>query len=186
MRKIAVTGNIAAGKSAVENILRAKGFKVIDADVIAHELLVNNHKVTEAFKEFDIFEDNGISRKKLGTLVFENHDLRKRLEDILHPEIKDKIYEFFLNNRYEKYVFASVPLLFEAGMQGLFDEIVFVYADDDIRLARLMERNGFSREEALLRMNSQMPQQDKIEKSDFIIENNGSIDELKKQIDALF
>lgn len=79
-------------------------------------------------------------------------------------------------------VFISIPLLFETGFDALFDKIIFVQCDDDIRLQRLMRRNDFTEEQALKRMNAQLPQKEKMQKSDFIIYNNSSLEDLEKQV----
>ena len=104
------------------------------------------------------------------------------MENILHPQIREKIKEFFEQNQNEKYLFVGIPLLFEANMTDLFDKIIFIYADDDIRLKRLLLRNGYSVEYAKARLNSQMRQEKKTQKSDYVINNNGSIEELIKNI----
>lgn len=186
MRKIAITGNIASGKSVVENILKSKAYKVLDTDVVAHEILANSIEAKEAFKDFDIFENGVISRPKLGKIVFADNILLKKLESIIHPQVIKKIDEFFLQNQDEKYVFVSVPLVFEANMQGMFDAIMFIAADEDIRIERLMKRNGFSKEDALRRIKSQMPQDEKLARVDFIIDNNTTVQELEKQINTIF
>lgn len=183
MIKIAICGNIASGKSTVQKFIEAKGFKVLDTDEVAHVLLsVKNSELLEVFKTYDVFENADFSREKLGKLVFANPDLKKKLEDVLHPQIRQEICNFFEQNKKEKLLFVGIPLLFEANMQDLFDKILFIYTDNDIRLKRLLLRNGYSIEYAKARLNSQMRQEEKTQKSDYVINNNGSIEELIKNI----
>lgn len=184
MISIAIVGNIASGKSTVENVLRKKGYKVFDSDIIAHEVLDDlSEKILEAFKGYDISENGKISRQKLGALVFDDKNLKEKLENIVHPEIKVRIKKIFEENKLEKYIFVSIPLLFEVGWRNLFDKILFIYTEDKIRLNRLMQRNNFTKDEALARIKSQLPQEEKVKVSDFIINNNHSIDVLQKYIE---
>lgn len=184
MISIAIVGNIASGKSTVENVLRKKGYKVFDSDIIAHEVLDDlSEKIFEAFKDYDISENGKISRQKLGALVFDDKNLKEKLENIVHPEIKDRLKKIFEENKLEKYIFVSIPLLFEIGWRNLFDKILFIYTEDKIRLNRLMQRNNFTKDEALARIKSQLPQEEKVKVSDFIINNNHSIDVLQKYIE---
>ena len=176
--KIAITGNIASGKSQIENILTRMGFPVYDSDCIAHEVLDN---ITEFFG-YDVFTDGKIDRKKLGSLVFSNPELRYKLENITHPQIKSVIQELFDKHKSDKYIFVSVPLLYEAGFDTIFDKVLFVSVDKELQLSRLMERNNLTKEEALLRISSQIPQEEKILKADYVIENNSSLDALNVQI----
>lgn len=183
MIKFALCGNIASGKSTVQKLLENHGYKVLDTDKVAHELLtVNNSELYLVFKNLDVFENGEFSREKLGKLVFADKEIKQKLENILHPQIRKKIKEFFDKNQNEKYLFVGIPLLFEAGMTDLFDKIVFIYADDDIRLKRLLHRNGYSVDYAKARLNSQMRQEEKAQKSDYVINNNGSIEELNFKI----
>ena len=184
MISIAIVGNIASGKSTVENVLRKKGYKVFDSDIIAHEVLDDlSEKILEAFKDYDISENGRISRQKLGALVFDDKNLKEKLENIVHPEIKDRLKKIFEENKLEKYIFVSIPLLFEVGWRNLFDKILFIYTEDKIRLNRLMQRNNFTKDEALARIKSQLPQEEKVKVSDFIVNNNHSIDVLQKYIE---
>lgn len=187
MIKFALCGNIASGKSTVQKLLENQGYRVLDTDKVAHELLtVNNSELFLEFKKFDVFENGEFSREKLGKLVFTNKEIKQKLENILHPQIREKIKEFFEQNQNEKYLFVGIPLLFEANMTDLFDKIIFIYADDDIRLKRLLLRNNYSLDYAKARINSQMRQEEKAQKSDYVIYNNGSIEELNVNIIKLF
>lgn len=182
MIKVAIVGNIASGKSELEKYLFNSGFVVLDTDVMAHDVLVDTADVAKAFEEYDVFEYGLLSREKLGKLVFSNEELKERLENIVHPLIKENIKESFETFADEDFVFISVPLLFEVGWEDLFDKIIFVKADDDIRLERLIKRNGYGREYAQVRLSSQGSQDGKISKSDYVIENNSSKEEFYANI----
>lgn len=173
MIKVAITGNIASGKSAVEKILLEKGYKVFDTDKIAHEILKNNEDVKNIFGTTD--------RKELGKIVFDNQEKLKQLEEIIHPKVKEEILKIFEIE--EEIVFISVPQLFESGFDKLFDKIIFISADERIRLERLMKRNSLNLEDAQKRISAQLNENEKIKKSDFLIENNSNIENLTEKID---
>lgn len=184
MKKIAICGNIASGKTTVQKFLEGKGYKVLDTDEVSHELLtIKNKELFGAFKHLDVFDDSGeFSRYKVGQLIFSNEEYRKKIAEIMHPQIAREIEKFFDENKSEELLFVGIPLLFEANMQGMFDKILFVYADDDIRLKRLLARNNYTLTHAKARMNSQMTQEKKIQMSDYIINNNGDLEELHKNL----
>ena len=183
MIKIAITGNIASGKSAVEKLLSAKGFTVYDTDKIAHEILENSNEVRLAFKDFDILTNDKIDRKKLGDIVFSNKNLLQKLEAIIHPLVKDILLEIFEKDDF--IVFVSVPQLFEAGFETLFDKIVFITAPEETRIERLMGRNNLTREDALKRIAAQEKDETKIPKCNFVIQNNADLTNLERQVNGL-
>ena len=190
MIKIAITGNIAAGKSAAEKLLSEQNFSVADTDKITHFLLENskevNEKISYCFKGYDIFkESRNIDRQKLGKIVFNNKELLKKLEDIVHPAVIDEINLFFEKNTDKNAVFVSVPLLYECNLSHIFDKVILIYANDNIRKKRLTEKRGFSPEDAENRMKSQMPQEEKIKSADFVIYNNSDLLNFSKQLNSV-
>ena len=187
MIKIGLTGNIAAGKSFVINIFEDLGIPAVSADNIVHDLYEHDdfihNKVVEIFKNYDIFSENKIDRKKIGEIIFSNGKIKKELETLLHKEVIKKISDFFDENKDKKIAVAEIPLLFENHYENLFDKIIMVYANDDLRFDRIKKRNNFDDEYIKKIMNSQLSQDLKREKSDFVIINeNKTSDELKKEI----
>ena len=179
MIKVGLCGKIAAGKSEAEKILRDKGFLVVDLDEVSHLLLEDNEAVRcKILEEFHTLE-----RKELAKIVFNDNLKRARLEEIIYPVLREKILDFFNENNNEKMLFVSGALLYEAGFDCLFDEIIFVDAPLDIRLERLMKRNNFSKEEAMKRINSQMNGFEY--NTGLIINNNAGLDNLQKEVERV-
>ncbi len=182
MIKFALVGNIASGKTTVQSYLEEFGYAVLDTDLVCHELLENSVEIEEAFSAYDVFDNGKISRAKLGKLVFENEQLKKTLENLLYPDLIGEIKSFFEANKDKNVVFVAAPQLFEAGMGDLFDKILFVYSDDDLRLERLIHRNNYTNSYARCRMAAQISQNEKVEKSDYVIYNNSDLQTLKAEI----
>lgn len=183
MLKVALTGNIASGKSFVEAVLSGYGYQVYDTDMIAHKILATSLDVREAFSNYDILNHKGqISREKLGKIIFAKPEMKKILEEIIHPQVKQELMKIFQFMQNEEIIFISIPLLFEAHFEEMFDKTIFVQADDTLRLERLMVRNDLTKEEAELRIKSQIPQEEKIKKVDFVIRNNSSVKEFEEEI----
>lgn len=186
MIKVAIVGNIAAGKSEVEKILKQIGYVVYDADKIAHNILDNlSAQLVDIFGG-EIIIDGKISRQHLAEIVFNDNNKLEQLNNLIHPEVIKDINKHFERHKNDEYVFVSVPLLFEANMQTMFDKILFVYCDDNLRIERLMKRNNLDKATALQRMISQVSQEEKIQKSDYVIRNEGSLEDLGQQIKKLF
>jgi dephospho-CoA kinase len=183
MKKIAITGNIAAGKSVAQTYLERLGFLVFDCDKAGHEALKSD-LIKKAFAGYDVFDANGeILRRKMGMLVFGDEKLRRKLEKLSHPIVLEKMNEFFDENRNAKVLFVSVPLLFEVGLGEMFDAVIFVDADSDIRERRLAARDCLTANEVQARTAAQLPSKEKVRRSDFVITNNSSLDEMFQQLD---
>lgn len=178
MLKVALTGNIASGKSSVQLFLEKQGYPVLDTDIVCHELLENSVEIAEAFSGYDVFHNGILSREKLGKLVFSDPKLKKMLENLLYPDLIAEMQAFFAVHSGNKFVFVGIPQLFEAGMENLFDRTVLVYCDDEIREQRLIARNGYTKEYAKTRMTSQLSQDIKAQKVDYVIYNNSTIEDL--------
>lgn len=183
MLKVAITGNIASGKSAVEKILKEMDYPFLDTDKVAHKILEENAQIPESFREFDILNNDGtVSREKLGKIVFADKTQLKKLESIIHPLVKTEISAFFEQNKQRNLAFVGIPQLFESNMQELFDRIVLIYCEDKIRLERLLQRNNYSVEYAKTRLNAQIPQDKKKELCDYTINNSGTLDDLSLNV----
>jgi dephospho-CoA kinase len=181
MLKIALVGNIASGKSTVENFLSELGYRVFDSDKICHNILETSQEIFDVFKDYDVLDNGKINREKLGQLIFSSPDLKKKLEEMTYKDLKIEFNNIFTKYGNEKFIFISVPLLFEAQMENLFDKTIFIFCDNSKRLERLIKRNGYSLEYAKIRMSAQIPQEEKLKKADYIIYNNSSIENLKAQ-----
>ena len=164
-------------------------YPVIDTDKIVHNLFVEsddlNRELRTAFGNFDICTNHLIDRKKLARIVFSDKKLLAKLEKITHPYIIDEVMKFFEQNSDANFTFVAVPLLYEVNWGYLFDKVIMVAADEEIRLNRLMCRRNLTKEDALKRMNAQIPQDEKIKFADFVIYNNTNYVDLSAQINKV-
>ena len=185
---IGLTGSISTGKTQVSNYLRDRGEKVIDADLIAREVVdlgPVKEKIKEAFGE-NIYKDDELDRKALGEIVFRDKEKRQVLNEIEHPEIYRIILEEIKNSKGS--VFVDIPLLFESQhlneKYGLdFDEVWLVYVSRETQVKRLIKRDRISKGYALEKINSQMSVEDKKNMADVIIDNSGSLEKTFKQVE---
>lgn len=189
MRIIGLTGGIATGKSQVSSILSELGAMVIDADIVAREVVQKGLPAWQQLKDTfgeEYFLSNGeLNRRKLGQLVFSHPDELAKLNSITHPAIKAKIEERINDLKVQGYngiVVVDAALLLEAGWETMVDQVWVVDAPIEKRIERLMNRDNLTRDQALSRINSQMSQQERIAKADKIIYNNSNIDSLKEQV----
>lgn len=185
---IGLTGSISSGKSQVSNYLRDKGEKVIDADLIAREVVdLKNvkEKIKEAFGE-NIYVDDKLDRSGLAEIVFRDEEKRQILNEIEHPEIYRIILEEVKKSKGR--VFVDIPLLFESEELNKkynlnFDEIWLVYVDKKEQVKRLMKRDDISEDFALKKINSQMSLEEKKKLADVIIDNSSTLSETFRQVE---
>jgi len=189
---IGLTGGIACGKSTVANILRQKGILVIDADEISREITKKGkpawQEIKEEFGEEVIGPDGEILRKKLAQIVFNNPTKLATLNQITHPRITKQLTEILAEikaKKSQRIIVIEVPLLFECGLQDIFDEVWVVKAPQSVMIERLIKRDSLSKEDALKRISSQMPLTQKAQLADRVIENSSSVNDLKKQIEDI-
>ncbi|BBM41213.1 dephospho-CoA kinase [Leptotrichia shahii] len=192
---IGLTGGIGTGKSTVSQILRNKGFSVIDLDVISHKVIEFPSVVEKIVRNFgkEVLENNNdgnrtVSREKLGKIIFSDREKRFTLNSIMHPEILRIMHKKILeceskNEKENKIIFVEIQLLFEVQWEKEFDYILLVAAKRDIQVRRVLERDKRSEKEAWDIINSQMSLDEKRGKSDFVIENDGNIDDLNRKVD---
>ena len=184
---IGITGSIACGKSTVSDYLKDKGYTIIDADKLGHVALTSEdvkRRLSETFGA-NILVNNEISREVLGRLVFGNDNNLKKLNNIIHPKIKELILKLQEQHKDEDRVFLDIALLYEANFVDLVEKVAVVYVDEDVQLERLMTRNFLSKEEALKRIESQMSPQEKASLGDFVINNSYSKQDTFQQIDEI-
>ncbi|MFA7056350.1 MAG: dephospho-CoA kinase [Candidatus Cloacimonadales bacterium] len=183
---IGITGSIASGKSELVKLLQQQNFKIHSTDLLGHgvlNLFTVKQRLVEEFGG-DIVINNQVDRTKLGNAVFGNPRKLKLLNSITHPYILLMMKEL-VSNCTEKQIFFEVPLLFEANLESHFDYIITVSTTKDIQLKRLMARNKLDEEQAMLKINSQLPNYVKEVKANYIINNDGAIEDLQPQVKEL-
>tara|TARA_B100000945_G_scaffold74648_2_gene57359 strand:+ start:2116 stop:2703 length:588 start_codon:yes stop_codon:yes gene_type:complete len=186
MIKIGLTGGIGTGKSLVSDILNKLGAHVISGDALGHEAYLPGTKgfdqVVGAFGEEIVGDDGFVDRKKLGPIVFSDPANLDLLNSIMHPLIYEMIKDRMKDVSGIPLVVVEAAVLIEAKWQDLFDEIWVVTSDQEIVISRLAERNNLSRNDAISRIQSQMPQDERITHAHVEIDNSGTILDLEKAV----
>lgn len=183
---IVVTGGIASGKSLVSAWFEKKGYRVIYADRIGHECMKNAEVKSEIRERFgnDVFDNDMLNRKKLGQQVFGNNRKLAQLNSILHPRIRKTMSEIIRASKNKILIF-EIPLLFENNLESCFDYIITVSTVKQEQIRRLKARDGIDQENALKRIETQLSDDYKRKKADFVIDNNGSGDDCIRQLSYL-
>lgn len=186
---IGLTGGIASGKSTVARLLQAKGARVIDADVVAREVVEPGteglRKVTETFGSGVLNPDGTLSREALAKVAFSDNNKRLQLEALLHPLIKQRTLEL-IDSAVEDVVVYAVPLLVEANVDYPFDLVVTVEAGVENQIQRMVSGRSLSEADARARIAAQTSSQERVARADVVIDSSGPIEQLSPQVDELW
>ncbi|MEM5592011.1 dephospho-CoA kinase [Niallia circulans] len=180
---VGLTGGIASGKSTISSYYQSLNIPIIDADIESRLAVEKGEpayiKIAAHFGKEVLHSDGTLNRQKLGEIIFSNEEERRVLNSIVHPDVRRRMEEKQRQavEAGEKVVILDIPLLFENKLNHTVDRTILVYVDQDTQIARLMKRNDLSYEQALKRINAQMPLQEKLALADEVINNNGSMEE---------
>ncbi|MCC7404410.1 MAG: dephospho-CoA kinase [Bdellovibrionales bacterium] len=191
MKWVGLTGGMGTGKSTVAQLLRERGFAVVDADDLARRAVAAN---TEGFKQVvaafgtEVVGASGeLDRSRLGKFVFQRPDQLLRLEKIIHPIVRqlalaerDRLAQSGCH-----VAFYDVPLLFEKNLENMFDEVILVYAPESAQVSRVVKRDRLSEAEVRARLAAQIPIEEKRRRADRVIDNSGTLEELRRQVQGL-
>ena len=190
MLRVGLTGGIGAGKSEVSRRLAAHGAVIIDADLVAREVVEPGTEglaeVAEAFGSEVLRPDGGLDRGRLGDLVFADPELRSKLNAIIHPRVTRRMAELERSAGSGAIVVHDVPLIAENSRAGVYDIVVVVDAPPKIQAERLVRRRGLTREQARARMAAQASREQRLAIADIVIDNSGSLAELDRQVGDLW
>lgn len=193
MQVIGLTGGIASGKSTVSRYLSELGAVIIDADILSRHIV---DPYTPAWMEIkekfgtDVFDkEDNLDRKKMAELIFQSPLLRETLNSIIHPKVIKAVQDLIEEIKKDgsaPLIVVDAPLLIEAGMTSMVDEIWVISIPEEVQIERLIKRDGISRDKAIERLRSQMPLKDKLSYADHIIENEGNLEQTYEFLEDLF
>ncbi len=186
MKVLGITGGIASGKSLVSQQFKQRGFTVLDADAVVHELFKDETVLSEIKTRFKaVFSSEGFDRKALADIIFTDKEAKQDLEHILHPKVYAQLKVDIEKHSNEPWVVVDIPLLYETGGQSMCDLVMVVYVNEETQRQRLMARNQLSLEAANQRIASQMPLKDKVNQADIVIDNSGSIQKTLDRVNEI-
>lgn len=190
MLRVGLTGGIGSGKSVVATMLATRGAVVIDADVLAREVVEPGtegyERVVAAFGPEVVGADGRLDRAALGQVVFNNPERLAVLNAIVHPLVAERSADLASRAPEDAVLVMDVPLLVENHLEGAYDVVIVVDAPDDVRLDRLLRVRGMPEEDARARMAAQVSREDRLEAADFVVDNSGALDDLEGLVDALW
>ncbi|MCQ2132624.1 MAG: dephospho-CoA kinase [Bacteroidaceae bacterium] len=183
MIKIGITGGIGSGKSYIADLIKKQGLPVFNCDDAAKYIMANDDEIKAKLKELigeEIYTDGGnLNKQMMSDFIYLNEDNRKKINEIVHPAVREQ-YMRWLSVQYTSVVFMESAILFESGFSDLVDKVIHVFASDEVRLHRLIKRDGLTRMQAYERMQAQMSEAVKMKFADYCILNNGNMDVAKQ------
>ena len=184
---LGLTGSIGCGKSSVSNILKDNNIDIIDADLISRNILNDKNLLNLVFEHFgDSVKniDGSLNRKALGNIVFNDDNKLIELNSLTHPRIKETIINEIeiLKLHNKEVIVIDAPLLIEGGYLEMVDKLLVITCNNEIQISRIQKRDNCTREEAIVRINSQISQEEKVKYADYIIDNSGSIESLGQKV----
>lgn len=193
MLKVGLTGGIATGKSYIVSVFSELGAEVCEADKLAHAAIASGepayYEIINVFGRDVLAADEEIDRSKLGRIVFADAEARKRLNAIVHPRIFEAEARWFAEvaaRRPDAIAVFDAALIIETESRWRFDVLIVVHCAPELQLTRLMTRNGLSQDEALKRINAQMPSAEKLEYADYVIDTSRDFDDTRCQVEKLY
>lgn len=187
--RVAITGGIGSGKSSVSDYLEKRGYSILRSDLIAKELMAQDAQVKEKLiEEFgdESYSDDKLNTKYLAANVFTNEENVQKINSIVHPPVMQKIdeltKEIFKNN---DIVFIETALVYEANLEDFFDYVLLVLADEKVRIERIINRENVTAEQVRARMQFQIPDEEKKDDADFVLDNNTTLQELENRVEFL-
>jgi dephospho-CoA kinase len=193
MLRVGLTGSIATGKSHASRVFAELGAHVIDADRIAHDLMSPGRetyqKVVQAFGNDILSPDGTIDRKKLGRIVFNNSEKRLLLNSLVHPDVRSEVLRRIVELERVTpagIVIVDAALMIESGSYKAYQRVIVVYCDPAQQLARIMERDGLTIEEARARVAAQMPMEEKLKYADYKIDTSGTFQQTRERIEQVY
>ena len=191
MKLVGLTGGIASGKSTVAKILESLGAAIVNADTLSREVVEPGREawqeIVAAFGTEVLQPDQGLDRQKLRTIIFNNPEARRKIESIIHPRVRALAEQRIHDHTAAGYdvVVYEVPLLFEGNLHEWLRPVILVACDVDTQLQRLQQRDGLDRAQGQKHIDAQMSLTEKRRLADYVIENNGSLDDLKRRVEAV-
>jgi dephospho-CoA kinase len=177
MKQIGITGNIGSGKSTVAKVFASLGIPVYDADARAKAVMTEDVQLKAALIHLlgpeSYASDQTLNRAYIASKVFNNPDLLKELNALVHPAVF-RDYEHWVLGQTAPYVLKEAALLYESGSYKKLDKIIVVHCPDELRISRTMQRDAVTREAVIERLSKQMPQEEKMARADFLIDNGGN------------